>query len=144
MFSKNKGDMPELNLGALTSAVQNGVDLSTDYLAKDKEDFSVEDRMDASLTEKTEETVGKETESDRDAFSQRDEDLPASKVDQRISRVELTPDNLRKLDFLRLSKEGTPIPRSKLVNDIISQYLNEHTDELKTNVKAMLDKLLEE
>ena len=133
--------MPELNLGALTSAVQNGGDLSTDYLAKDKEDFSVEDRMYASLTEKTE---GKETESNRDSGAPLDEDQSAAKVDQRISRVELTPDNLRKLDFLRLSKEGTPIPRSKLVNDIISQYLNEHTDELKTNVKAMLDKLLEE
>lgn len=56
-------------------------------------------------------------------------------------RVDLTPDNVVRLELLRFSDEMKFIPRSQIVNQIIQQYFEEHTDDLSASIQSILSKL---
>ncbi len=56
-------------------------------------------------------------------------------------RVDLTTDNVVRLELLRFSDEMKFIPRSQIVNQIIEQYFEEHTEDLSASIQSILKNL---
>ncbi len=58
--------------------------------------------------------------------------------DVAVTRIVLTEANRKNLDILRLSSPDTALSRTELVNRIIAQYFEDHSDVITTNIKSLL------
>ena len=136
--------MPELNLGALTTSVQNGSDNAKINNDMELIHTSPTDSSSSLLSELTDEhkvdvVKAEEVTVIRDI----DEEDSSSDPDLRNTRIYLTNDNTRRLDVLRFSQSEIGLSRTQLANDIIAKYFSKHAEELASNVKELLEKLKE-
>ena len=116
--------MQEINLGALTDSVQKN------SLTQD----SMENHLDMPTNDLSNESSSLSKEDDNVVEAESNEEGVI------IARVLLTPENQKLLDLYRFSNPEKYLSRSQLVNAIIESFLNEHIEEITTNVKSILER----
>ncbi|MDY3119419.1 hypothetical protein [Porphyromonas somerae] len=57
------------------------------------------------------------------------------------SRIQLSEENRDRIDLLRLSDGIDVTSRTQLVNAIIAEYFDEHSENISASIKSLLEKL---
>lgn len=58
-----------------------------------------------------------------------------------LCRVQLTEENRKRIDLMRISDEVESVSRTQIVNQIIAQYFDENSESISSNIKDVLDRL---
>ncbi len=58
-----------------------------------------------------------------------------------LCRVQLTEENKKRIDLMRISDEIEFVSRTQIVNQIIAQYFEANSESISSNIKNVLDRL---